>query len=696
MSGIAGVLYRDGRRAAPADAQAMVAAMPHRCRDGIGAAADGAVALAHGALHTLAEDAAVSLPLSFSGCLVTADARLDNREELMAALRGTEPVSPRACEAEIIARAYLRWGESCVERLLGDFAFALWDSRRRVLFCGRDHFGSKPFCYHASESLFAFGSEPKAMLALPDIPRDIDEEFICTHFHPNLLIVDRCSTLYTAIRRLEPAHRLVAGLSGLPHRKSRYWQLDPHFELEFSSERQYIDRLREVFFQAVRARLRTPYGVGSTLSGGIDSSAVVCAARSLFSSGAAGTAGNVRLRTYSALFDNVSSADERSWIEAVTAGGGLDARAVHPDEARPLLDLDTVLWLHDGPFYGANYFIHWHIYRAAAADGVRVLLDGEDGDSTISHGSDQLVQLVQAQRWSEFGAEADAVVRMFDNEQIYASRRGMVLTYGYPYLAYLAERGRWIALLRAMNGLHREFRFSRRRMLADAVPRRARSKMFEQVYRRDSVLRQELALTHRIDERLREVFLTYQAPSFPSHPRRSHYRFLTSGALTHGFEVFERMAAYWGVELRHPFTDLRLAEFCLAIPSGLKLRNGMSRYVFREALKGILPEAIRLRGGKGDLSGVSDYGLQRYEREFLSTIPERVAAYAGRYVESERAAALVRDYLNTSDPSLISHVWKIATLTRWLDPERSQNAIEESRNQTSEMAHSFRSQQGNR
>lgn len=697
MSGIAGVLFRDGRQATAADAGAMIAAMPHRCRDGTRAAADGAAALAHGALHTLAEDAAAALPLRFAHCLVTADARLDNRDELIAAFDGADRVAPDACEAEIIVRAYLQWGEACVERLVGDFAFALWDSRRGVLFCARDHLGSKPFCYHASERLFAFGSEPKALLALPGVSREIDEGFICTHFHPILLNADQQSTLYRSIRRLEPAHRITAAASGSAAQKSRYWQPDPHAELEFSSERQYVERMRELFSQAVQARLRTPYGVGATLSGGIDSSAVVCTARSLLGVGAAagGNGPDAGLRTYSALFDHVPSADERSWIEAVTAGGGVDARAVHPDESRPLPDLDTVLWLHDGPFYGVNYFIHWHIYRAAATDGVRVLLDGEDGDSTISHGLDQLVQLVQAQRWSEFAAEAGAVVRNFDNEQTYASRRGMGFTYGYPYLAHLAGRGRWIAFLRALNALQRHFGFSRRRMLADCVPRRARSRMFEAAYRAESVLQPELARKHCIDERLRDAFYTYHVPRFPAHARRSHHTSLTSGALAHGFEVFERMAAYWGVELRHPFSDVRLAEFCLAVPPRLKLRGGMSRYIFREALDGVLPEAIRLRGGKGDLAGVSGYGWQRYEQEFLATVPDRVAAHAGQYVDPDRAAALIRKYLETSDPSLIMQLWQIATLTRWLDPEYSQNEPHQPQKQTLEMAHSFRDRQRN-
>ena len=204
MSAIVGMLFADGRPVDPGDLERMTAPLAHRGPDGKGTWLGGRVGLGHLLLTTTPESQNERLPLERDGLTITADARLDNRDELLRAL----DISPAAPDGELILAAYGRWGEACPARLLGDFAFAVWDTRRRILFAARDHFGVKPLYYFCSPGVFAFASELKALLPVPFVPRRLDEERVADYLLS--LGEDTESTFYRDIRRLPPAHTITA------------------------------------------------------------------------------------------------------------------------------------------------------------------------------------------------------------------------------------------------------------------------------------------------------------------------------------------------------------------------------------------------------------------------------------------------------------------------------------------------------
>ena len=177
MSGIAGIYYLDGRPVEGMDVQRMIDSIAHRGPDGCGVWTDGSVGLGHRMLWTTPESLHEKLPLTNkSGDLtITADARIDNRDELISALNFNGRPRETITDSEIILAAYEKWGEKCPEELLGDFSFAIWDKRKQIVFCGRDHFGVKPFYYHLSEKIFTYASEIKAMLCLQHVPRRLNE-----------------------------------------------------------------------------------------------------------------------------------------------------------------------------------------------------------------------------------------------------------------------------------------------------------------------------------------------------------------------------------------------------------------------------------------------------------------------------------------------------------------------------------------
>src|SRR3989454_383913 len=440
VSGIAGLWHLDGRPGEPAELESMTARLAHGGPDGTGAWREGPVALGHGMLHTTPESLREQQPLvgTRGDLVLVADARIDNRAELCSLL----PAPSDATDAELILAAYERWGEHCPEHLLGDFAFAIWDARRQIVFCTRDHFGVKPFYYHHRPGrLFAFASEIKGLLVLSEVPRRLNETRVADYLVP--LLEDKEITFYEEIVRLPPAHRMVVTREGV--RIEQYWALDPEREIRMKSDAEYAAAFREIFTEAVRCRLRSAFPVGSMLSGGLDSSSIVCVARKLLAENGGG-----RLHTFSAIFPDVPECDERGYIDAVVAGGGVEPHYVRGDRLNPFADLDQVFHHEDEPFFAPNLFLHWGLYSAGEQEGVRVLLDGIDGDTTVSHGVSYLAELARSGRLITLAREVTGLSRRF-NRSPWAFLRARVVQ---PFVPEPIRRGWQILLRRGPSNSH--------------------------------------------------------------------------------------------------------------------------------------------------------------------------------------------------------------------------------------------------
>ncbi len=269
--------------------------------------------------------------MSRTGELVlTADARLDNREELIGGLGLDDRPPGEITDSQLILAAYERWGEDCPKHLVGDFAWVIWDGRQQTLFAARDHFGAKPFYYYFDQDrILVFASEIQAILAVPGVPRQLNEVMVADYLLPRF--DDQTITFYQGILRLPPAHCLRYGPGGV--KTWSYWSLDPSRELRCKSPQDYLEGFHHHFLEAVRPRLRSAFPVGAMLSGGLDSSAITCVARHLLASG-----NGPPLKTFSAIFPKVPESDEQPFINAVLAQGNLEPHYIHGDELNPLGD----------------------------------------------------------------------------------------------------------------------------------------------------------------------------------------------------------------------------------------------------------------------------------------------------------------------------------------------------------------------
>lgn len=676
MSAITGVLRFDGQAVHRDTVVQMVDTMPHRGQDGTGVWSEGEVGLGHGMFHTTTESLTEVLPLtSAAGTLViTADARIDNRDELIGLL-GLNSRRGVVADSELILAAYEMWRHECLEWLVGDFTFAIWDIEKEELFCARDHFGTKPFyyCYQKGQ-LFAFGTEIKPMLVLPDVPAKLNEVRIGDYLAA--MREDSTSTIYEGVKSLPGSHALVVSQRGL--RIWRYYELAPAENVpQDASDAWYDERFRELFTEAVRCRLRSAFPVGSQLSGGMDSSSVTCVARDLLQ-----RIGK-DLHTFSLVFDELPECDERSYIDTVIEQGGVTPHFVAGDQLGPLSNVDQVYeWLDDGLIGGTQHLV-WALLQASRDAGVRVVLDGVDGDNVVSHGQLYLKELAEAGEWERLAYEINTMAERFREathkhnfEESLGSPATLFNAYVAPHLKALAERGPWWRFVAEAGAVSRHFSVSRGHLVRY---------FWKQMIRPHALLRLKRAWRARSESRRVEVpaivdpafaeriGLAERLRQFPSLKEQGHFgtsvrttqRYLLgSPRLTFALATTDHVGAMSSVDVRHPFMDKRLIEYCLALPSSQSLRDGWTRLILRRALAHTLPEAVTWRVGKAWLVTSFERGLFELDADLLRehiTNLGPLGAYASRsYVDGlyEKGKTLP----NNEQAQLA----QVATLSLWL------------------------------
>jgi asparagine synthase (glutamine-hydrolysing) len=551
VSGFVGVLRRDGAPASEVDLGPAAATLAHRGPTPAHAWCRGPVAVAcvqrRGTLLSQTE----TLPLESSrpGLVVVHDARLDNREELASTLGLRDRLLTGVADGEILLAGWERWGERLPEHLLGDFALAIWDERERTLLLVRDQIGIRALFYFASPRLIAFASEIKALLAVDGAPRSLRPERVADFMGG--FMPDRGATFYAGIERVRAGERVVATARELVRRT--YFALSLPERTHRGSVEDVAAGFREVVGKSVKDRLSSAGAVGSMLSGGLDSSSIVALAREIRRG-----RGDSPLPTFSFVFSRSAVSDETPFIRAVEHQGGIETHFFDGDSTSPLRDLDALLVATDEPFPGMHMCLRQGIGRLAAGLGVGVLLEGNGGDTVAS--------------------------------------------FGFHFLAELLRRGRLLRLAREVRGLARRQGASPRAMLAHYalgpnIPlwlRRARRRLRGRTARLQAppFVTRELAERTRLLERFEEFWHRYP----PARGEREHQLRELSDNLPGN--TFELTYASLGVEPRFPFYDLRVIAYCLAVPPGHRIADGMTRMLPRRAFAALLPAEVLERTRK--------------------------------------------------------------------------------------------------
>jgi len=534
VSGLVGMVRMDG---APVDhglLEQMTSFLSFRGPDAQGVWKDGPAGLGHAMLRMALESLKERQPCTLDGQVwIAADARLDDRSSLIERLAA----EGRRCfrddpDAVLLLHAYHAWGEQCVEHLLGDFAFAIWDAPRQRLFCARDPFGVKPFFYARAGNCFVFSNTLDCIRIHPAVTDKLNDlaiaDFLLFDFNQDL-----STTSFADIQRLPPAHALT--LSSGVARLHRYWTLPVETPLRYKQEREYVEHYRELLRRAVEDRLRTE-SVGVLMSGGLDSASVSATAKQ------AGTS-PPRVRAYTIVLDKLIPDEERHYAGQVAQALGIPIEYLAADnyelyERWREPEMRTPEPLHD-PLFAImlDQLLQVAVHH-------RVVLTGEGGDPSLSTSvSSYARQLIRARQLGRFFKD---------------------------FARYWWAEGR----------LSRLYLRTRLRVLRE----RSRRRPFDFPW-----LNEEFTLG--LDLRSRWAEINHQPA--PDHPLRpTAYQALLSPLWPFLFEVYEPGVTRLLIEVRYPLFDLRLVRYLLRIPP---VPWCTDKEIVRVAMQGVLPEPVRLR-----------------------------------------------------------------------------------------------------
>ena len=564
MSALAGRWNWDGRPDADAACERMLAAQKIYGPHDMARWDDGAVSIGRCLFRTLPEDIHDRQPLAGGGGRwhMVADVRLDNREELAADLAIDPADAARMADAALLLAAWERWEEAVFDRLLGDYAFAVWDGVGRRLILARDPFGARPLHYHRGRDFIAFATMPKGLHALPEIPYGPDEVRVAELLALLPEYGDR--SFFQDVSRVESGHVVILTAEGVTAR--RHWAPQRQ-TIRLASPAAYAEALRGHLDRAVTARLRGADGrVAAHLSAGWDSSAVAAtAARLLAPGGGTVTAfTSVPREGYDGPDPERRFGDEGP-LAAATAAlyPNMDHVLVRSDASGAMDDFDRNFFLFERPILNAcNQRWINAINGQARTRGLKVLLTGQMGNMTISYaGIEYLPELIARGRWLRWLREGLALTR--------AKRirwRGFLLGSLGPWMPGALWRrihriaGKLPLELDQYSAIHAE------RYAALGMADRARDQALDPSYRpRKEAFETRLWVMRRVDQ--------------------GNYN---KGVL-----------AGWGVDQRDPTADRRLAEFCLSLPMEAYLADGKPRVLGRAALADRLPQSVLAAAGTG-------------------------------------------------------------------------------------------------
>ena len=547
MCGIAGIVSLEGKPVFEREIRDMCAAIVHRGPDddgfycgaeaGLGMRRLSIIDLNSGRQPVWNEDGSV--------CVVF-NGEIYNFRELRQQLQRRGHVFSTRTDTEVIVHLYEEYGQCCVDHLRGMFAFAIWDNRRKRVLLARDRIGIKPLYFGVVGGRLLFASELKSILELQDVERELNWSAVAHLF--TFLTTPPAESIIAGIHKLEPGHLLMAGPGRTPVIE-RYWQ--PEFVPEYGRDEDYfVNGVRELLAESVELHMVSDVPVGAFLSGGIDSSAVVAAAATLSQS---------PLQTFSIGFKEPSY-NELEYAAVVAAKFSTDHHelTLGPDA---LEHMKNLAWHLDEPF-GDCSAIPTYMVSGLAAQHVKVVLSGDGGDELFG-GYDKYVVEQRERRARPLPAVARSLLGSIGGRMPEGMRgRNFLLHHSLSG----ARRYLDATTLFRHDEMQKLFRPEFSKMLSPMEPWRSRASCLE-------------SGGHWLSNLQRLDINTY----------------LPLDILT----KVDRMSMAHSIETRVPLLDHKLVEFALTIPPEMNLRGGTTKYVLKQAMKGILPERIINRPKQG-------------------------------------------------------------------------------------------------
>lgn len=631
MSGIAGVFLFDHSLVARLLAERIAGKMAHRAPHGTEYWSSGPVALAHGMLRNTPEAAAEAQPLidTQRGLILVMDGRLDNRDELHASLKPRFAKNGTPDSAYVL-EAYVRWGDQCPGRLLGDFAFAVWDLKNRRFFCARDAMGGAQFAYVLNDRLFAFASEWEALLGLPGVSAAPNEDRIAGMLVNRIVDFNDRRSWQQDILALMAGESMAVEDDG-PDRISLYGKLEPCPARSYASDGECREHFLEIFGEAVRCRMRAGSAPAIMLSGGIDTAGIVAmTSRQRRDSGAAA------FNCYSAVADDPDTSLESQAIQAMARLPGFDPHTVSVPSFTGMLtggDVLSVAWDRAHPVDN-SVLIPVLMYLAASRNGDRVMLQGACGDLTLSTPLRYIQAHLRRGRFLQAWRESRAAGKNHVFLQGTSPARSLVLNASSAFLPPLLKAS-----------IRRLFSASGAALETSLI---------------DPGFAARIHLVERLDEqdRSRRRINPTEADAF--NARRLQQWIAATSAIS------ARISARFGMESRDPWADRRVVDFFRGLPMEQKVRNGWTKYLVRSAFQADLPPGVVWRRDKEHLGPSVTRGLMERSRALVDSLFNEELSTITRYVNADNVRAIHARHLDSAAGAERDTVLKLASLIIWL------------------------------
>ena len=557
MSAIAGLLRFDGGAVARPGLERAANALRQHGPDRTGIATADGIGLVHVLMRMTPEDQFDRQPWQgASGALISADVRLDNRDEVIERI-GVLPGEARAWpDSRVLLAGWEKLGDALWPILRGPFAVAIWDSRRRALTLARDHLGLNVVMWHKSARFFAFATMPNGLFALDDVPRALSEQKLA-----DFLVLNHgahATTIYRDVFRLPPAHVMRIEADG-SSRQLRYWSPAEIAPIRLASDQAYADGLRDRLDVAVRRQMRSAHPIGCLLSGGLDSSSVsALAARALAEK-------NERLAAFTGVprrgFEGAVPAghyaDETPYVDAIARTlRNIDVSYVENDQCDDFAALERFIIALEAPVRNPTN-LGWMlaILRLARAQGRRVLLGGFHGNCTISWNgwSQSVTHLLRGRWWTAF-------------------RQWQMFYRHSPYSRWAALRKLFIEpLLPERVGNWADRRRHPGRLAA---------------WRDHAAIRPGFAAAMAVDDRAQNNGHDFL------YRLRQNERVKALVQVDYAGDWHAAEKAVTGVEVRDPTADIDVVSYCFGVPQEQYLAEGIDRSLIRRAMWGLLPDRI--------------------------------------------------------------------------------------------------------
>lgn len=512
-------------------------------------------------------------------------------------------------DTEVIINSYLHWGYKCVDYFDGMWAFVILDTNKNILWGSRDRFGVKPLYFYHDKEKFIFASEIKAIVNSGLLLKQINDDLICDYISMGIE-EQSIESFFKNLFQLLPSHNFELNL------KTNELKIWKYYDLKFNQEYEKFDKqklvkivkdLKELIFEYILLHLRADVSIGSCLSGGIDSSTIVCIINEILKKENISNIGKQQ-KVFSAVFPN-EEVDETKWIQIVVNHTNVSWYKTSPNSSELFNDLEDLIYFQDIPFGSTSIYAQYRVMKLAAENGIKVMLDGQGGDEVFSG------------YLGYFNSFFSEIIYHFDFKKLLNS---IYYIENFPF----SKREFWKIILRKLK-------------LKNVISAFYGSK------HNNSFDYSEFLFSYDLINNLQKRFKEYLFASSNSL-NLDLFKQIRFG-LINLLRYEDRNSMRFSIEARTPFADsLKLIEYVFSLPSTYKIHNGFSKYILRESMKGIVPNEILNRSDK--------IGFQTPQQKWINL--ERVSEYLDWN--------FLKSYVNKL-PSNVSDsfLWRLLNLSIW-------------------------------